>query len=93
MSHRDAPTERLFGKFFSWESRETIHCIWDMKAFGEKCKFLKIVGDDCSNYNGVVIKMKGVLFDINEFWMIRSSGNTFVDVENASGLREGPSSA
>ena len=77
---------RFFGKFASWESRGSIHCIWDakwkidMKAFGEKCKYLQIAGEDCVDYNDVAVKLKGVLFDVEEFWMIRSSGNTIVDV-------------
>jgi hypothetical protein len=28
----------------------------------------------------VALKLKGILFDVEEFWMIRSSGNTIVDV-------------
>lgn len=77
---------RLFGKFTSWESRASIHCIWDAKwkinmaAFGEKCKYLQISGEDAVDHNGVALKLKGVLFDTEECWMIRSSGNTIVDV-------------
>ena len=79
--------QRLFGKFASWECRSSIHCIWDAKwkidmhAFGEKCKYLQIAGEGCKDCNGVAVKLKGVLFDMNQFWMIRSSGNTIVDVE------------
>ena len=79
--------QRLFGKFASWECRSSIHCIWDakwmidMEGFGDKCKYLQIAGEDCKDYNGVAVKLKGVLFDTNQFWMIRSSGNTIVDVE------------
>jgi hypothetical protein len=77
---------RLFGEFASWESRASIHCIWDakwkidMKAFGEKCKYLQIAGEGCVDHNGVPLKLKGILFDISEFWMIRSSENTIIDV-------------
>lgn len=77
---------RHFGKFISWECRASIHSIWDakwkidMKAFGEKCKYLQVAGEDCVDHNGVALKLKGVLFDVEEFWMIRSSGNTIVDV-------------
>ena len=88
-AYQNAPVctvKRQFGKFVSWESRSSIHCIWDAKwlidmdAFGEKCKYLQIVGEDCVDHNGVALKLKGVLFDVHEFWMIRSSGNTIVDV-------------
>jgi len=88
-AYQNAPActvKRPFGKFVSWESRSSIHCIWDAKwlidmdAFGEKCKYLQIAGEDCVDHNGVALKLKGVLFDVQEFWMIRSSGNTIVDV-------------
>jgi len=39
---------------------------------------LKIIGEDFTDYNKVAVKLKGVLFDKKEFWMIRSSGNTRV---------------
>jgi DNA-binding Xre family transcriptional regulator len=77
---------RLFGKFSNWECRASIHCIWkakwkiNMSTFGEICKYLQIAGEDFTDYNGVALKLKGVLFDVEEFWMIRSSGNTIVDV-------------
>lgn len=88
-AYRNAPEcdmSRLFGKFVSWECRASIHCIWDAKwsidmaAFGEKCKYLQITGEDSVDHNGVVLRLKGVLFDIHEFWMIHSSGSTIVDV-------------
>jgi hypothetical protein len=88
-AYENAPVcavDRLFGKFINWESRASIHCIWDakwainMEGFGEKCKYLQIAGEDCVDQNGVALKLKGVLFDVNEFWMIRSSGNTIVDL-------------
>ena len=88
-AYQNAPNcakRRHFGKFTSWESRASIHCIWDakweidMEAFGEKCKYLQIAGEGCVDHNEVAIKLKGVLFDVDEFWMIRSSGNTIVDV-------------
>jgi hypothetical protein len=88
--YSNAPTcavRRLFGKFVGWENRSSIHCIWDAKwkidkkAFGEKCKYLQIAGEDCVDHNGVSLKLRGVLFDKDEFWMIKSSGNTITDVE------------
>jgi hypothetical protein len=87
--YENAPSctvDRLFGKFVSWESRASIHCIWDgkwkidMGGFGEKCKYLQISGEGKLDHNGVPLRLKGILFDFNEFWMIRSSGNTIVDV-------------
>jgi len=77
---------RLFGKFLNWELRSSVHCIWDAKwkidmgGFGEKCKYLQITGEDSVNYDGFTLKLKGVLFDVNEFWMIRSTGNSIFDV-------------
>jgi hypothetical protein len=62
---------RLFGKFVSWECRASVHCIWDAKwsidmaAFGEKCKYLQITGEDSVDHNGVALRLKGVLFDIH----------------------------
>ncbi len=89
-AYNNAPTcavKRVFGKFISWECRSSIHCIWDakwkidMQAFGEKCKYLQIAGKDCLDHNGVALKLKGVLFDKEEFWMIKSSGNTITEVK------------
>eukprot|EP01031_Cornospumella_fuschlensis_P023701 gene23701-28718_t len=88
-AYENAPVctvKRQFGKFVSWESRSSIHCIWDAKwlidmdAFGEMCKYLQIASEDCVDHNGVALKLKGVLFDVHEFWMIRASGSTIVDV-------------
>ena len=88
--YNNAPTcavRRLFGRFVGWENRSSIHCIWDakwkidMQAFGEKCKYLQIAGEDCVDHNGVALKLRGVLFDKDQFWMIKSSGNTITDVE------------
>jgi hypothetical protein len=87
--YKNAPeclAERLFGKFANWDSRSSIHCIWDakwkitMEAFGEKCKYLQIAGEDCVDHNGVALQLRGVLFDVEEFWMIKSSGNTIVSL-------------
>jgi hypothetical protein len=72
--------------FLNWELRSSVHCIWDAKwkidmgGFGEKCKYLQITGEDSVNYDGFALKLKGVLFDVNEFWMIRSTGNSIYDV-------------
>ena len=77
---------RVFGRFINWQSRASIHCIWDAKwkidmaAFGEMCKYLQIASENAVDFNGVAMKLKGVLFDIEEFWMIRSSGSTIIDV-------------
>jgi hypothetical protein len=96
--YKNAPScqvNRLFGKFVSWESRESIHCIWDAKwkidmaGFGEKCKYLQICGEEQLDYDGVALRLKGVLFDIHEFWMITSSGNTIVDVMKCSWSQNG----
>eukprot|EP01039_Chlorochromonas_danica_P006611 gene6615-7304_t len=87
--------KRLFGKFVSWESRSSIHCIWDakwkidMQAFGEKCKYLQIAGEDCFDHNGVALKLKGVLFDKDQFWMIKSSGNTIIEVKKCQWCQRG----
>jgi hypothetical protein len=89
LPYENAPSctvNRLFGKFVSWESRASIHCIWDgkwkidMGGFGEKCKYLQISGEEKLDHNGQPLRLKGILFDYSEFWMIRSSGNTIVDV-------------
>jgi hypothetical protein len=78
--------KRQFGKFISWQSRASLHCIWDakwkidIKAFGEKCKYLQTTGEDAVDHNGVALMLKGVLFDFEEFWMITSIGNTIVKV-------------
>ena len=91
----DCSVRRLFGKFEGWQCRSSIHCIWgakktiNMEGFGEKCKYLQIAGEDCFDHNGVALKLKGILFDVDEFWMIRSSGNTIVDVVKCRWLQEG----
>ena len=78
--------KRLFGKFVGWRNRESIHCVWEAKweidndAFGEKCKYLQIAGEDCTDHDGVALLLKGILFDRDAFWMINSSGNSITDV-------------
>ena len=87
--------QRLFGKFTSWQSRVSIHCIWDakwkidMEAFGEKCKYLQIAGEGCVNHNKVPFQLKGVLFDVEEFWMIRCSTVCIIDVVKCKWAQSG----
>jgi hypothetical protein len=64
-----------------------------MAAFGEKCKYLQITGEDSVDHNGVALRLKGVLFDIHEFWMIHSAGSTIVDVVKCKCNRLGPGSS
>jgi hypothetical protein len=87
-AYENAPkcsVDRFFGKFTSWESRCSIHCIWegkttiDMEGFGEACKYLQIAGHNILNHNDVLPQLKGVLFDKTEFWMITSCGT---DIES-----------
>lgn len=70
--YKNAPEcddKRLFGKFVDWENRSSIHCIWDAKwkidinAFGEKCKYLQISGEDTLDEFGVEAKLRNILFD------------------------------
>lgn len=88
--YRGAPESekpRLFGGFEGWGCRSSIHCIFDAKwkitmdGFGAICKYLQITGEDCVDYNGVAVRLKGVLFDFEELWMVQSSGNTIVRVD------------
>jgi hypothetical protein len=77
---------QLFGKFECWESRSSIHCIFDatwkidMGSFGEKCKYLQTAGEGCNNHNGVPVMLRGVLFDKDQFWLIRSCGISIISV-------------
>ena len=96
--YREAPScfvPRVFGKFERWECRSSVHCIWDakwkidMEGFGEKCKYLQITGEDCVDHNGVAVKLKGVLFDTEDFWMIRSSGSTIFSLAKCPWRQEG----
>lgn len=76
----------LFGKFESWKSRSSIHCIWyckwklDMTAFGEICKYLQNATKGAADCYGAPLWLKGILFDYQELWMISSAGNAIVDV-------------
>jgi hypothetical protein len=88
-AYQNAPrcnVKRHFGKYISWESRASVHCVWDAKwtidywAFGQKSRYLQIAGEGCVDHNGAPPRLKGLLFDVTEFWMIRSSGNIIVDV-------------
>ena len=45
-----------------------------MKAFGDKCKYLQIIGEEFLDINGIEVRLKGILFDVNAFWMIKSAG-------------------
>jgi hypothetical protein len=78
---------RHFGKFLNWGCRASIHCIWDCKwkidieAFGQKVKYLQITGEDSYNHNKKPLWLKGILFDMEEFWMIRSAGEIILDLQ------------
>ena len=52
-----------------------------MEGFGEKCKYLQILGEDCRDVYGGWLHLKGILFDIENFWTIQSFGNAITDVE------------
>jgi hypothetical protein len=74
---------RHFGKFLNWGCRASIHCIWDCKwkidvdAFGQKVKYLQLVGGS----NKIPLRLKGILFDVDGFWMINSIGTSILDVQ------------
>eukprot|EP01036_Dinobryon_divergens_P022847 gene22847-31143_t len=46
-----------------------------MKAFGDKCKYLQIIGEEFLDINGIEVRLKGILFDVNAFWMIKSAAH------------------
>jgi hypothetical protein len=87
--------KRLFGRFVSWESRSSINCIWDAKwkinmtAFGATCMYLQIAGEDHLDYDGVPVRLRGILFDVHEFWMIKSCGSAIVNVVKCRWTQQG----
>ena len=89
------PSNKLYGKFRPWHCRESIHCIWDCKwninaAFGEKCKYLQVTGQgDVTDFNGRSLRLKGVLFDVTGFWMIKSVKNEIVQVMTCDWSQKG----
>jgi hypothetical protein len=74
---------RHFGKFLDWGCRASIHCIWDCKwkidvdAFGQKVKYLQLAGESS---NKKPLRLKGILLDVEEFWMVNSVGANILDV-------------
>lgn len=74
----------LFGRFHAWECRSSIHCIFDAKwkldygVFGDKSKYLQICGDQLNDHDDQPVKLRGILFDVENFWMIESYGNAIV---------------
>jgi hypothetical protein len=66
----------LCSKFPSWHCRSSIWCLFNGKwkiddaAFGEICNDLQNWGERCELWEGKVPSLKGILFDIDEFWMI-----------------------
>ena len=99
--YSDAPNcsvPRCFGKFLGWNNRQSIHCVLDckwkinMEGFGEICKYLQISGEDCRDVYGGWLHLKGILFDIENFWMIQSFGNAITDVEKCMWTQPGSKS-
>jgi len=41
---------------------------------------LHIAGEDCFDFDGYLLRLKGVSFDVNQFWMITSHGNAISEV-------------
>jgi hypothetical protein len=85
----NAPTcsvTRSFGRYKSWRSRISVHSVWDAKwnidseALGAKCKYLEVMGEDCYDENGFLVRMQGVLFDVDMFWMIKSLGKEIINI-------------
>jgi len=87
--------DRLFGQYRDWNSRSSIHCIWDAKwkiddeAFGEKCKYLQIAGQGTKDHAGSPLMLKGILFDADSFWAITSAGNEIISVVTSEWSRLG----
>ena len=56
-----------------------------------KCTHLQIIaGDNLVNDDGAAVKLKGILFDVEEFWMIHSSGSdNIVEVEKCKWTQKG----
>lgn len=86
----NAPTctiHRHFGKFANWSCRQSLTCIIDCKwkitdeGFGEKAKYLELTGAGCTNSNNELVKLKGMLFSIDEFWLIKSTGSRITEVQ------------
>ena len=63
-----------------------------MEGFGEKCKYLPILGEDCRDVYGGWLHLKGILFGIENFWMIKSFGNAITDVEKCMWTQPGSKS-
>jgi hypothetical protein len=78
---------RSFGRFKSWRSRSSVHSVWNaewkinLDALGAKCKYIEIVAGNCVNKDGFSVRMKGVLFDIDMFWMIKSVGMQILSID------------
>eukprot|EP01036_Dinobryon_divergens_P030325 gene30325-39554_t len=60
-----------------------------MEAFGDMCEYLQIIGKECLNINGLEVWLKGILFDVNAFWMITSAGRVIIKVVKCDWLQTG----
>lgn len=76
----DCAVPRKFGRFPCWNCCPSIWCLLDAKwkidigAFGESCKYLQLCGQYYKDWQGEELKLKLILFDVEEFWMITSCG-------------------
>lgn len=82
----------VYGRFPCWNCRSSLWCLFDAKwkideaAFGEKCKYLQ----SCrSHIPGVNQKLKLILFDIEEFWMIEGHGMSITKLTKCSWTQSG----
>lgn len=89
-AYKNAPNnnvERIFGKFPCWNCRSSLWCILDAKwkiddgAFGEKVKYLQSCGYKCRLWKNSNQPLKLLLFDIEEFWMIKGEETTIHEVK------------
>ena len=58
---------------------------YEMGAFGDQCKYLQI----CQDINGIEVRLKGDLFDVNSFWMIQSIDRNIIDFVQCDWLQSG----
>jgi hypothetical protein len=49
-------------------------------ALGAKCKYLESMGENCLYEKGSQVRMVGVLFDVDMFWMIESLGKEIIKI-------------
>ena len=83
-AYANAPScecDRVFGKFEKWKCRDSLNSIWDAKTtlndegMGKVFRYVQIAGQECKDYRGNAVPMRGVAFDAEKMMLVTGLDN------------------